>query len=220
MSRDYSFAMPRESTQTRELLMRAGETVFAHTGVHAAQTRDIVRLAGQANDSAVHYHFGSRDGLLLAICERHIQQVEPLRAAAMDAIHLAGQSGDLAALVAAIVRPTFEHLKTESGRDFLLISAQLAGLAAVGTSHPATPLGGTALMDQLTVLELLLRRSLPRAVMVWRIGAMIDLITATLADRARLVNSGKRRMLSDAGFRDELETAVLALLQSPPRGGD
>ncbi|WP_331446155.1 helix-turn-helix domain-containing protein [Streptomyces xanthochromogenes] len=53
--------------ETREKLIRAAEEVFAAQGVDGAQLRDIVKLAGQSNPSAVQYHFGSRAGLLDAV---------------------------------------------------------------------------------------------------------------------------------------------------------
>ena len=71
--------MAVDATGTRAKLLRAGERLFAEHGIHGAQMRDIVRAAGQANDSAVHYHFGSRDGLLAAICAQHIDAMEPER---------------------------------------------------------------------------------------------------------------------------------------------
>lgn len=207
--------MPRESTQTREALARAAEHIFARVGVHAAQTRDIIRLAQQGNDSAVHYHFGSREGLLQAICESHIAEMEPARREALDELRRTGRTGDLAALVGAIVRPTLDQLRTESGRDFLLITAQLAGLAGVGTNNPSPLLGGTALMDQLAALELLLRQTLPRPVMISRIAAAIYLLTSCLADRARTINAGRRKTSSDAVFSAEVETMMVAVLSAP-----
>lgn len=32
---------------------------------------DITRRAGQRNRGAVHYHFGSRDGLIVAVIDQH-----------------------------------------------------------------------------------------------------------------------------------------------------
>lgn len=60
--------MARTSGQeTRDKLIRAAEEIFAAQGPDGAQLRDIVRLAGQSNPSAVQYHFGSRAGLLDAV---------------------------------------------------------------------------------------------------------------------------------------------------------
>ncbi|MFC7467297.1 TetR family transcriptional regulator [Actinomadura keratinilytica] len=61
--------------------MRAAEEVFAAQGVDGAQLRDITRLAGQANPSAVQYHFGSRAGLLDAVMAERQERTEAVLAA-------------------------------------------------------------------------------------------------------------------------------------------
>ena len=55
-------------------LLEAGEYLFARYGVHGPTLRELNARAGQRNPSALHYHFGSRDGLVLAILQAH--QVE------------------------------------------------------------------------------------------------------------------------------------------------
>ncbi len=66
----YAGLVPTDATATRAKLMAAGERVFAEHGIHGAQLRDIVRAAGQANDSAVHYHFGARARVVAASAVR------------------------------------------------------------------------------------------------------------------------------------------------------
>src|SRR6478672_11518073 len=103
--------MTRDATVTRARLLRAGEQRFARDGVTGARMSDVVRDAGQANDSAVGYHFGSRQGLLEAIVAKHV--------AAMDEHRTVPPREDgLRSLVDAVVRPTAALLSTEDGRDF------------------------------------------------------------------------------------------------------
>src|SRR5213080_347278 len=98
--------MPADATGTRDKLIAAGERLFASRGVEGAQLRDIVQAAGQSNDSAIHYHFASRDGLLVAICERHIAAMEPERQQLLDDLHARGATADIEAIVTALVVPT------------------------------------------------------------------------------------------------------------------
>src|SRR5260370_26040635 len=123
--------MRRDATLTKEKLVRAGERLFAREGVDAAQTRNIVRLAEQANDSALHYHFGSRDGLLIAIYSKHIARMEGARQRSLTRLTKAGREHDARSLVAAIVLPTADELNSDDGRDFLRIIAQVACPARV-----------------------------------------------------------------------------------------
>lgn len=55
---------------TRTALIAAGTEVFLDAGFRAARVEDIARLAGQRL-SAINYHFGSKEGLYLAVLEHH-----------------------------------------------------------------------------------------------------------------------------------------------------
>ena len=68
---------------------------------------EIVRRAGQRNSSALHYHFGSRDAVLVALLERHIPDIRRRRLELLDAT-LAGSDDDTRAAAEAIVRPIAE----------------------------------------------------------------------------------------------------------------
>jgi len=54
------------SAQTRQRLLEAAAQVFAEGGFRAATVREICKRA-QANVAAIHYHFGDKDGLYVAV---------------------------------------------------------------------------------------------------------------------------------------------------------
>jgi AcrR family transcriptional regulator len=54
--------------------MKVAEELFALHGVDAVSTREIVKAAG-ANTSAIHYHFGSKDGLIEELMEARLNQL-------------------------------------------------------------------------------------------------------------------------------------------------
>ena len=56
-------------TSTKEQLVRAAERLFAEHGVDGVSLRQIGIEAGNANKSAVQYHFGSKENLIQAIFE-------------------------------------------------------------------------------------------------------------------------------------------------------
>jgi len=60
-------ALPR-ATSTKEQIVRAARLVLQRDGVAALAIRAVATEAG-VNLALVHYHFGSRDGLLLAVLE-------------------------------------------------------------------------------------------------------------------------------------------------------
>ena len=57
--------------ETRSRLVEAATAVFAEDGVFAGSLVEITRRAGQRNRGAVHYHFGSRESLLVAVLHQH-----------------------------------------------------------------------------------------------------------------------------------------------------
>ncbi|MES9538390.1 TetR family transcriptional regulator [Actinomadura sp. NPDC000600] len=205
--------MPKDARATRDALIRAGAHLFAAHGIDAARTRDIVALAGQANDSAVTYHFGSRDGLLDAILRAGVTRMEPARAAALPGL----RPDDLHAIVDAVVRPTADELRTPHGRDFLRITAQLAGRAGIRDHRPPPVLHGTALQQQLHLLETACRATLPEPIALERISLFIAFLTAALADRAtRTRPSGTPPSVPDHDtFTTDLTAMLTAALQAP-----
>lgn len=93
---------------TREALLGAAERLFAEHGVHAVGNRQISEAAGQGNNAAVSYHFGTKVDLVRAIVRRH---AEPIQHGRVRMLAVIGESLDLRDWVACAVRPVTEHLE-------------------------------------------------------------------------------------------------------------
>ncbi len=199
--------MARDATLTRARLLRAGEQRFARDGVAGARISDIVRDAGQRNDSAVGYHFGSRQGLLAAIVDKHMALMELNR-------ELPPEDADLRGVVEAIVAPTAALLATEDGRDFLRITEQLAAFSGVGTGRPNQVLEGTVLGEQLARLGPLLRPELGPVLTGERVALMVTFLTAALAERARSREAGDRHRLGHDRFVGHLVDVLSGALSA------
>ena len=120
--------MARTAHDTRDKLITIGQHLFAEQGVFRVPLRTVIEQAGQKNTSALHYHFGGREGLLNAIIERHNVGIESERAEMLDELRVNGSVGDAAAVVAAFVLPFARKLETSEGREFLRVIAQLSDL--------------------------------------------------------------------------------------------
>lgn len=92
---------------TREAILTAAERLFAEHGLAAVSNRQISEAAGQGNNTAVGYHFGTKTDLVRAIVRRHMEPIERRRADRLDAI---GDSPRLRDWVECIVFPTMDHL--------------------------------------------------------------------------------------------------------------
>src|SRR5690606_12516989 len=114
---------------TREALLEQGALLFARHGVTGVSIKALHEAIGARNESALHYHFGSRRGLLAEIRRVHLDAVERRRAVLADEIEATGRTADLRALVHALAAPMAVDLHDPVGRAHLRLVAQL--------SHPS-----------------------------------------------------------------------------------
>jgi AcrR family transcriptional regulator len=197
--------MARDATRTRARLIRAAERRFAVDGVAGARLADIVRDAGQANDSAIGYHFGSRGGLLRTIVERHLAAMERRR-------QVPPYDTDLRELVGAIVRPTAALLTTDEGRDFLRIMEQVSDWSGLGRGRPNAVLEHTVLGRQLEQLQSRLVGAVGPVVARERVGLLVTFLTGALAERARSRAAGHRQRLGHERYVEHLVDVLTAAL--------
>ena len=128
-----SQALRPDAVATRARIVAAAERLFAGRGIDTVSLSQVNRAAGQRNRSAVQYHFGSREGLIHAIFDKHTPGIEQRRHALLDEIESEGRL-DLRRLVEALVMPVVEKLDDpDGGVHFVRISAELVG-------HPRHPL--------------------------------------------------------------------------------
>ncbi|MFJ5231166.1 TetR/AcrR family transcriptional regulator [Kitasatospora sp. NPDC088391] len=196
---------------TRERLIRAAERRFAADGVHGAQLREVVREAGQANPSAVQYHFGSREGLLEAVMAERQQRTE--RALAARLPEPEGQPLD--ELLAALVDAEATELATERGRACLRISTQVSHRSGIRERQPHPGLAGTLYWRLILALEPPLGRVAPEPVRLERIDLALTLVGAALAERARQLTAGEPTLTGDEAYLADLVAVCAALLTAP-----
>jgi len=92
---------------TREAILTAAERLFAEHGVFAVSNRQVSEAAGQGNNAAVGYHFGTKTDLVRAIEHKHAIPVEKLREQRVAEI---GDSTELRDWVCCLVLPLTDHL--------------------------------------------------------------------------------------------------------------
>src|SRR5580698_1694985 len=102
--------MPERSTSVRSVggetidgLLATAERLFAAEGVANVALTQIVAASGQKNRSALHYHFGSRGGVLGAVMDRRLGPINTRRLALIEALPANADLHDiLAANIAAL----------------------------------------------------------------------------------------------------------------------
>ncbi len=204
--------MARTAHDTRDKLITTGQHLFAEQGVFRVPLRTVIEQAGQKNTSALHYHFGGREGLLNAIIERHNVGIEEERAGMLTALRSAELEDDVAEVVRAFVLPFARKLETVEGREFLRVIAQLSDLFDFWEDGPpGTPAEAYAAM-------VMLAAAVPgqsSAIRHERVTTLLMLIADALALRARRIGQQRQLALSNTQFIANLVDMSVGALQAP-----
>lgn len=105
----------------RARIIDAAERLFAEHGSTGVSLRQVGAEAGQRNNSAVQYHFGSREGLVAAIIEDRSRAVDAHRAR-LAAELAAMPSPQVRDLVGLFVRPLAASLTGASSHYLRFLS--------------------------------------------------------------------------------------------------
>jgi AcrR family transcriptional regulator len=167
-------------------LLEHGALLFAQRGVAGVTARELHEAVGARNESALHYHFGSREGLVGEILRQHLEAIEARRAPLVAAIVADDRSGDLRALVHALAAPMAEDLDVPLGRSHLRLVAQLShpGLAYETPFRLVDAPAGRAVARW---LHLALDR-LPDPVRTERLAALRGQLISLFGQRAQLLD--------------------------------
>ncbi|MGF7122294.1 TetR/AcrR family transcriptional regulator [Rhodococcus sp. BE178] len=200
----------------KERLMRAGEYLFAREGIDRARIRDLNDLAEVRNDSAVHYYFGSREGLLEAIVVRHMGDIKECIEEMVER-YCVGREPSKSALrdsIGALTVPFAAKLLDDRGRDFMQIVAEVYERR-----------GGLADAQYIPASEIakdLVRRSMvgmSDAVREERYRLTINFMVSGMAARARAYDAEREFPLDHDTFVVNLvEMGTMACLAELPDG--
>lgn len=166
----------------RERIILAAEELIAERGL-GASLRDIAVAAGQRNNSAVHYYFGSRDGLIRAILDRRMAPMEQRRLALLTSYEVAGGGDDVRTLVEIMVRPMFTVPYQDGSTHYARFLEQVRTHPAIADARlspehwPAVQIITARLDRALGGLPARTRRR--------RLASMATVLFALLADRER-----------------------------------
>lgn len=115
------------SSDTRERLIVAAEQLFGERGIHAVTLKEINAAAGQRNESALHYHFGSKKALIESILRQRADVLDARRSQLLDELARSGEKPDLRQIVKIAFQPIFELLTSKEGVRFARFIAQVLG---------------------------------------------------------------------------------------------
>lgn len=201
---------------TREALLEHGALLFARHGVAGVTARELHQAIGARNESALHYHFGDRDGLVWEIMRQHLEAIEARRAPLVATIAAEDRAGELRSLVHALAAPMAADLETAIGRSHLRLVAQLShpGLAYQRPFRAVEAPAGRAVARWLVAAL----GHLPEPVRTERLAALRAQLISLFALRAQMLDEGTMGAppVTSGLFVENLLDLLVAGLAAPP----
>ena len=203
------------SSDTRERLVVAAEQLFGDRGIHAVTLKEINAAAGQRNESALHYHFGSKKALIEAILRQRADVLDARRSQLLDDLGKADGKPELRLIVQIAFQPIFELLKTKEGVRFVRFVAQVLGDPQFDLPRMTV----WSRYDGLTRVNILLaehlkRLQLPAEIAEQRQRFMLEMALSALAIWTRRHDALKEVAARDF-FIENLIDGLLGMLTAP-----
>lgn len=170
-----------DSTQTR--ILDSAEYLFSERGVNGASLRAIVAHAG-VNTAAVHYHFGSKYGLLEAVFARRVIPIAGERLALLaECREGPGRPPLLHQIIAAFLEPGMRG--SHGGATFARLRARMAADASDETRALLAKYFDDSSGHFLSALAAALPHLPPRD-LHWRFHFLLGTMVYTLANTGRI----------------------------------
>jgi AcrR family transcriptional regulator len=111
---------------TKASLIIAAERLFALNSIAGTSLRQIGEAANQKNSAAVHYHFESREGIITAIVDYRMGNIDLYRHQMLDRLLERSNPPDMRDLLSVLVKPAAQELQDrEEGNYYFRFLQQL-----------------------------------------------------------------------------------------------
>jgi AcrR family transcriptional regulator len=173
------------SADTRARILDAAEQLFADLGFEGASMRELTKSA-KVNLAAINYHFGSKEGLIVAVFTRRLGPVNQERLSLLETAERRGKVR-IEDLFEAYVAPVFRliHDQQRGGETFM----RLLGRSLYEPGAHLTQLFREEIEPVLTRFTRALQRNLPQISaeeIFWRMHFGGGALAYTLAQVHRL----------------------------------
>ena len=195
-------------------LLLAAERLFGERGLEGVSLRQIVAASGQANSSAVQHHFGSKEGLIQAVYDMRIPQLDQRRMQLLTQFKDVNGDISLAPLLRAMFWPVANDMDEAAQKSFALFNAQLMLMDIDNHPFTHTKVQQPAYLEIQTRMQEILNY-LPVGVLQLRLRLATDMFFGALNERRRLNSSELALYPSKAPFWNEVFLAIEALLRLP-----
>lgn len=169
---------------TRERILEAAGEMFAERGIEAVSLRELTLKAG-VNLAAVHYHFGSKEGVLAEVFARSSRPIVKWRLELLSAVEK-DDSGlpNLEQILESFLRPALQAGRRQN-ESFMQLRARLA----LERNDSVRRILGAAFDSSSRQFIAALAEALPELPsdeLYWRFHFMIGSMFYTMADPGRI----------------------------------
>lgn len=172
--------MDSPSSGTRERILAAAEALFAEHGFAGTSLRRVTGAAG-VNLAAVHYHFGSKDGLVEAVLRRRLDPLNEQRLSHLEALESRGEP-ELEEVLGAFIEPALAlALDGPGGSAFVRLLAHAYANRDAGLRQFLSENYGHVLKRFADLFAALLPQ-LGREALFWRLDLVTGALTYVMAD--------------------------------------
>jgi AcrR family transcriptional regulator len=199
------------ASDARDRIILATEQLVAERGVDVP-LRDIATTAGQRNNSAVQYYYGSREGLYEAVMQRRMATIGERMTALLADRESVPTDNVVADMVDTLIRPMIEVPYAEGSTHYARFLEQVR-------SHPVVAQLPNLEIANASVVRLVLARldaalaDLPMGLRLRRIRSMSTAMFALLADYEREREQRPRK----APATEEIVDMLVGILVAPVR---
>lgn len=197
------------------LILAATEKLIAERGVDVP-LRDIAAAANQRNNSAVQYHFGTRDRLIAAVVDGRNSAMEANRLTLLADAESRGDLDEIRTLVDLLVRPIAEIPYLEGATHYARFLEQVRNHPAVLGETSYWTAEAPAIRIILARLDRALASTLPPKLRQMRLMALARSMFALLADRERDLESGSLSAHAAEASTANIVDILVAVLCAEP----
>ncbi|WP_230928399.1 TetR/AcrR family transcriptional regulator [Dietzia aurantiaca] len=167
-----------ENKDAKTAMIEVAEKLIGERGLDNVSMRDVAAMAGHRNNSAVQYHFGSRDGLITQILRRRLVALDVERKRRLAEVDEQGLGTDLTSLVHVLFGPMVDLLRAQPEATHYARFLQRVG-PVMGPAVPEVNLRTTT--DDVVVRLIDVLSHLPRRTAFERIDLATQMFTGSLA---------------------------------------
>lgn len=202
-------------------MIEIAERMINERGLDNASMRDVASAAGQRNNSAVQYHFGSREGLITAVLQHRIKAIDAERHIRLQEADQTGLGSDVPTLLRVLFEPIVDLIRhsprpTHYGRFLAKIGPLIGPTIPEITEVRAT--SDSVVFRLIEVLD-----QMPKRTAFERIDLAMQMFIGALAVHEDREQSDKPVQLADfertvAHLYDMALAALLAPESASPEG--